>query len=163
MKIKKIILPIIGAAVLSSTFYFFNQPKLYPDHKLTPGEISKDWTIQDVCKNGTGQYRNVSEAVKKEVLKRYGITKELAKGTIEIDHWYPLGIGGSNSIQNLWPMPAPQFHQKDIIENKLNQLVCKQKMNVYDAKKIIDNWYENYKKIKNNLGKKEDYCEQGCP
>ena len=41
----------------------------------------------------------------------------------EFDHYLPLGIGGSNDLQNLWPQPIAEALQKDMVENTtFNQL-----------------------------------------
>ena len=46
--------------------------------------------------------RNVSSSLKQKIYIMYGIPlKETKQYTI--DHYYPLSIGGSNHITNLWP------------------------------------------------------------
>jgi hypothetical protein len=48
-------------------------------------------------------------------------------GGCEIDHLISLELGGSNDIGNLWPQPYfndCNAHQKDLLENKLHELVC---------------------------------------
>lgn len=136
---------------------------LFPNKVLTPGVMSAN-PIADICKNGTGKYRNVSEITKKAVYKEYGIPYPQPKGTYETDHFYPLGITGDNDIKNLWPMPAPQFHWKDVVESYLNRQVCDRKMTIPQAKSIIDNWYDYYQNnLKTKLGNSGNlYCEEGC-
>lgn len=154
-------LPLLGiGAIVGLMLHTSDMAKLYPNRTLTPGALATEWTIQDICTNGTGQYRNVPDSEKQAVAKEYGIA--FPSPGYEYDHWYPLGAGGANDIKNLWPMPAPQFHWKDTVEAYLNRQVCGQKMTVEDAKKVIDTWYDFYQKnFKNKLGSMD--CEEGCP
>ena len=153
MKLKHTIPVVIAGLLVALGGLITDHSKLYPNTKLTPGAMATQWTIQDICQNGTGKYRKVPESLKKEVAKEYGLTYPQPTGKIEIDHWYPLGIGGSNDIANLWAMPAPQFHEKDVVEAYLNKQVCAQKMTVYDAQKIINNWYPFWQKnFKDKVG-----------
>jgi hypothetical protein len=95
-----------------------------PDSTVTPGSIySKD--EQKVC-TGQTQKRSVSEKTKEEVYQKYKIFSK-QKGQYEIDHLVALQLGGSNRSENLWPMTTPQHDLKTKLDNKLKDLVCKQK------------------------------------
>jgi hypothetical protein len=68
-----------------------------------------------------------------------------------VDHSISLELGGSNSIKNLWPQSYKttpwNAHKKDLLENKLHQLVCSKKITLKQAQyEISHNWIEAYKK-----------------
>ena len=46
--------------------------------------------------------RKVSRGLKTEIYRAYNIP-EKCRRRYTIDHFYPLSIGGNNSIKNLWP------------------------------------------------------------
>ena len=122
---------------------------IYPDPTLTPGDVmSTNWTI--VCADGySARARNVSEKKKKEVYARYNITYPQPTGSIEVDHYVAISIGGSNSIENLWPEaeePRPGFREKDVVEAALHRAVCHAKiMTLEQAQKaIVSDWYKVY-------------------
>lgn len=159
MKYKgEIYLSIVMLVMAGVLYAEYHQPKLgglqvyYPDKTLTPGVMSSN-PLSDICKNGTGKYRNVTDSTKKQVYTEYNVSYPQPSGAYEVDHWYPLGITGDNNIKNLWLMPAPQFHWKDVVETYLNKQVCSHQMTVPQAKAIIDTWYDFYQKnFSKNLG-----------
>src|SRR5437868_6251780 len=75
-----------------------------PDPKLTPGDvlaISKE----DICGNGEKILPHMLPmGLKREVFDRYGIRAD-APGGVQVDRLIPAHLGGSNSLQNLWPQP----------------------------------------------------------
>jgi hypothetical protein len=75
---------------------------IVPDPKLTPGDTF-GVTPQDLCASGYArEVRDVPAKMKGEVYREYGITSH-RPGDYEIDHLISLELGGSNSINNLWP------------------------------------------------------------
>jgi hypothetical protein len=70
-------------------------------------------------------------------------------GSFELDHLIPLELGGDNADANLWPEPAspvPGFHQKDVLENRLHELVCSGRLALGDAQRAIaSDWYAAYR------------------
>ena len=98
-----------------------------PNARLTPGAVFAGVTVAQVCTPGYAtSVRDVPVSEKDAVYAEYGITQH-APGQYEVDHLIPLELGGSNDIQNLWPEPAlpvPGFHQKDVLENVLHDMVC---------------------------------------
>lgn len=98
-----------------------------PDPRCTPGSRFKLATPRVFCVSGyTSRVRHVTDAVKRRVFASYGITSHYT-GQYEIDHLVPLELGGSNSISNLFPeaaLPAPGFHQKDLLENGTHARAC---------------------------------------
>jgi hypothetical protein len=122
-----------------------------PDVSCTPGAIFPQVTKEQVCTRGyTQTVRNVPQSEKNEVYKEYGIYSHKT-GEYEIDHFISLELGGANDISNLWPEaanPTPGFHQKDLVENYLNEQVCKGIITLSEAQKEIStNWLEVYNQM----------------
>ena len=123
----------------------------YPDPACTPGAVFPV-TAEQVCTPGyAGKARNVSAAEKKSVYEEYGLAYPQAKGTYEADHFIPLELGGSNDIANLFPevaVPAPGFHEKDLVENFLHQEVCGGRMPLSEAQREISaDWLKVYQSL----------------
>ena len=99
-----------------------------PDHACSPGAVFNGATVQQICVKGyTKTVRNVSTKLRKEVYGEYGVSYPQPRGAYEVDHLVPLALGGSNEISNLFleaALPAPGFHEKDIVEVFLQQEVC---------------------------------------
>jgi hypothetical protein len=112
-----------------------------PDPGCTPG-IVLTTDAYAVCTPGySASVRNVPTAVKLAVRRSYGAPLHPAAGTYEVDHLVSLELGGSNDAHNLWPEPAPGFHVKDGVENRLHALVCSGKMTLVEAQsRIAGNW-----------------------
>lgn len=115
-------------------------PPVRPDYILTPGVIDPQATVKKICKVGyTDKVRHVTPAMKREVFARYGIDPKSDK--FEVDHLISLELGGSNDIMNLWPesyTTTPyNAHDKDVLENKLHDLVCDDKMSLAQAQMLI--------------------------
>jgi hypothetical protein len=125
-------------------------PPIVPDPNLTPGNTF-DVTVQDLCVPGyTKKVRNVPAEMKREVYREYGVTSH-SPGDYEADHLIPLELGGSNSIENLWPeshRTSPWNAQvKERLESKLHELVCSGQLDLKTAQQAIaSNWIEAYKK-----------------
>ncbi|MFM9735729.1 HNH endonuclease, partial [Streptomyces niveiscabiei] len=71
-------------------------------------------------------------------------------GDYEVDHIISLELGGSNDIKNLWPQPYHGLwnaHMKDKLENKLNEMVKTNQIELADAQKAIStDWVGAYLK-----------------
>lgn len=66
---------------------------------------------------------------------------------IQMDHLIPLGIGGADNDNNLWPQPKAEAELKDKLEWRMRDLVCKE--NVPPEKlqqEIRTNWWDAYRK-----------------
>ena len=119
-----------------------------PNPILTPGDVFAGVGAAQICVKGySTNVRDVSTEEKDRVYAEYGIAHHTT-GQYEVDHRVPLELGGSNDIKNLWPEPAlptPGFHQKDLLENKLHDLVCAGAMPLAVAQHAIaSDWYGAY-------------------
>jgi hypothetical protein len=83
---------------------------------------------------------------KKAVYQSYGL--HYGRGLFEVDHLISLELGGSNDQANLWPQPYgiyPGAHEKDKVENRLHQLVCRGQLRLEEAQNIIaHSWTDFY-------------------
>jgi hypothetical protein len=43
-----------------------------------------------------------------------------------MDHLIPLGIGGADTDNNLWPQPKEEAELKDKLEWRMRDMVCKE-------------------------------------
>jgi hypothetical protein len=119
-----------------------------PNPKLTPGD-ALNVTADDLCKPGHAEIEGtISVRVKSQVFERYGI-----RGTLigyNVDHLIPPGLGGSNSIKNLWPQPLGgdwMYQMKNRLERRLRKLVCSGALDVKIAQQeIARDWIGAYKK-----------------
>jgi hypothetical protein len=121
-----------------------------PNPAVTPGLIRTSNSVE-ICAPGfsTEQYRHTTEATKKKVCAEYHAKNCPGKGW-EIDHLVSLEIGGEDDIGNLWAQPAPAFHEKDKLENRLHKLVCSNRMTLPAAQScLMRNWISCYEKIFN--------------
>lgn len=140
--------------------------ELYPDPVKTPGcaatletaDLTKVWA--EGCPGGkdgctySQAHRKVSKGEKTRVYEEYNVPstkRNIDNG--EIDHFYPLCAGGSNSTSNLWYQPIDNewngrnfgFKEKD----KLEAWICKQiklgKLDPHEAfDRITRDWVRFY-------------------
>jgi len=82
--------------------------------------------------------RNVSHETKREVAHSFGIFDSYEK--YEIDHYIPLSIGGSNELENLWPLPVPVARAKSELEGKIHQEVVQGELSQEDAIERVKSW-----------------------
>ena len=150
------------------------QHPMMPDPKLTPGttdpRVTQATVATTICKDGyTKTVRNVSEAVKKQVMARYGLPLTDLK-LVEIDHFISLEAGGLNDISNMWPQyydAAPGqsgylgAREKDVVEDYLHRQIYAAKvdmsgpvfravggMTLAQAQTALWTWPELYANIK---------------
>ena len=135
-----------------------------PDPALTPGAVNPAATKDVICVRGytagndaDGEpVRNVSNSLKKQVFKLYGI--DSTSDRFEIDHLISLQLGGSNDIKNLWPesyttMPL-NARLKDGLENRMHALICNGKLDLAVAQHdIATDWVAAYQKYVGPLPK----------
>ena len=112
-----------------------------PDRACTPGARLSRVTRAQVCRPGyASSVRNVSSSVKDAVYRAYGLSEHYNGATGEVDHLISLELGGSNARANLFPesaSPRPGSHEKDRLENKLSELVCRGRVSLVFAQRLI--------------------------
>ncbi len=117
-----------------------------PDPGLTPGEAFPGVTAAQVCQAGwASAHRDVPEVERHAVFAAYGVPYA-QRGGYELDHLISLELGGDNARANLWPEPHdrpgfPGSQTKDVIENRLHDLVCSGRLELTTAQHAIAaNW-----------------------
>ena len=129
---------------------------------VTPGAINLDVTQSNIhstiCVSGyTASIRPSSiyttKLKKLQLSGPYAIYKDSKTSDFEEDHLISLEIGGSpTSVLNLWPEPYAGARLKDILENKLHELVCSDTLALDFAQQAISsNWYAVYEKYVLNM------------
>ena len=119
-----------------------------PDLKLTPGETI-DITREALCGDGRAALDDdVPVKVKSRVYDIYGIKAD-SPVSYNVDHLIPAGLGGSNSIKNLWPQPLSGewgYVVKNKLERRLRRMVCSGEMDLKKAQEeIARDWVSAYK------------------
>src|SRR5213075_1667034 len=81
----------------------------------------------------------------------YAYRHDRNTGDYEEDHLIPLELGGSPSSENnLWPEPyatGTGARTKDLVENKLHDLVCSGVLSLRKAQHAIaTNWWRAYQR-----------------
>jgi hypothetical protein len=130
---------------------------MLPNTSLTPGAIDPRDTQANIhstiCKSGwTGRVRppeRVTNKIKQQLLPLYNHHTDNPLH-FELDHLIPLEIGGAPSdTHNLWPQPYVGewgARKKDVLEKKLNSLVCAGTITLRQAQSAIrTDWVVAYK------------------
>lgn len=123
----------------------------YPNPEVTWG-VTRTVDMKTLCTAGsTKDARKVTAAMKKQVFKAYGISKDF--GTYEVDHFVSLELGGANDVANLWPQPyggiSYTARNKDVVETNLHHRICRGEITLEQAQSIIKtDWIVEYKRIK---------------
>ena len=130
-----------------------------PDPTATPGftnpAVMQSNIQNTICVSGyTKTIRPPASYTNKLKLKQLksGVYKsDLGAAEYEEDHLVSLELGGHPMSElNLWPQywfSVYGAHEKDQLENKLNKLVCTNKITLVEAQKAIaTNWIAAYKK-----------------
>ena len=125
-----------------------------PDPQLTPGAVLTTDTSK-ICQPGYSRsVRHTSGQLKRQVYAEYGI--DANTGNYEIDHLIPLGIGGDDTRENLWPESRDtkpwNADVKDRLENYLHVEICAGRINIADAQNAIAaDWIAAYRKYMSAL------------
>src|SRR5450631_2997620 len=131
----------------------FAADPILPDPKLTPGAVTTTDKMT-ICQQGYSKsVRHTSGQLKHQIYTEYGIDRDA--GHYEIDHLIPLGIGGADTRENLWPESRDtqpwNAGMKDRLENYLHVEVCAGNIVVQDAQKAIAaDWIAAYRKYVGN-------------
>lgn len=112
-------------------------------------------SVSDICSTRTSTVRHVSQKTKAKVYKDAGIPGGNHTGICsgprgcEVDHRIALGMGGSNSMDNLmiqpYDGPCSATH-KDKLENRLHRMICAGEIQPAAAQELIYNhWIDGYR------------------
>ena len=117
-----------------------------PDRSCTPGATRKQASRRTVCRSGNAGAKSISAALAGQVRQLYGLSA--ATVGYEIDHLISRSLGGSDSIENLWPQRTGRglgFRQKNRLERRLRAAVCAGKLKLKNAQRQIKtNWLRAY-------------------
>jgi hypothetical protein len=120
-----------------------------PNRAFTPG-AARQAALAEVCALPHEEVVSVvPESQRRKVLEEYGIPAGHA-GDYELDYLITPGLGGDDDIRNLWPQPhraAWNADAKDILEERLHQMVCSHQLDLSVAQQAIaTDWIAAYKK-----------------
>ncbi len=141
-----------------SCHYAYSGPYPLPDPHCTPGALNPKVTQatinSTICVSGyTSSIRppeSITEPEKIASAEAYDYTGSLH--TAEYDHLISLELGGDpNDPANLWvepndrPAATTTANTKDVLENRLHDLVCSGKLTLETAQQAIaTNWVAAY-------------------
>ena len=117
-----------------------------PDFNLTPGRLctadDPDFKEYRYPEHIPYCQRNLPRQVKQLIADRYNVP-QADWGKYEFDHLIPLGIGGSNGADNIWPQPhgAVDDAEKNKLELELFNLLSAGTITQRDAVDRIYNWF----------------------
>ncbi len=123
-----------------------------PRRTLTPGSVRAVQTA-DLCSNqDLDNDPPVNPSLEQAVFKEYSVPASSTKN-YALDYLITPALGGSDSIQNLWPEPYSSTWNsrvKDQLEDHLHQLVCQGKVQLATAQSdIATDWIAAYKRYFN--------------
>jgi hypothetical protein len=113
----------------------------------------------EICSHGTRELRLYNQDRERareryvHVLRSYDVQNGSDKKHPDVDHapqmdhLIPLGIGGTDNDDNLWPQPFAEAMLKDKLEWRMRDLVCKEHVPVEKLQQEIrTNWWDAYRK-----------------
>lgn len=122
-----------------------------PDALPLNAAVGETTIKQTICKPGwTATIRppaSYTTKLKLKQLRERGLTGKAAD--FEENHKMPLALGGHpTDPRNLEPEPWPEAKQRDVVERRLNRLVCSrpQKLKLRQAQIEILDWRAAYAK-----------------
>jgi hypothetical protein len=106
------------------------------DPVLTPGVIGTT-NIATVCTTDYPErYGRIDTARANAVFDRYHVTGK-ARPLLRVTFLIPPGIGGTNDLENLWPVDKHTMQEKDDVDLALRQAVCSAQIELRDAQKRV--------------------------
>jgi anti-sigma factor RsiW len=156
----------VGAALAATALFFIRvappsrpidassaaasiEPEALPVASLTPG-ASWHLSVGEVCAGGAPEQREVPAAVRRNVLRAYGM-EQVPHDEYELDYLITPQLGGAPDARNLWPQPYASgtwnARVKDQLERLLPQLVCDRQVTLETAQHDIAlDWIAAYRK-----------------
>lgn len=134
-----------AAAMTAASVKAADDSNYLPSNTLTPGATAKA-DVDKLCAPGFTP-TPLSDKKKEDALANYGIGRN--PGDHVVDFLIPQSLGGSDSLDNLWPMsPKGDFgaDKKAELDAKLHELVCSKQLKLSDAQKAErKDWVKAYK------------------
>jgi hypothetical protein len=121
-----------------------------PDQRLTPG-VAHPVSTSEVCSRVYSDDTHViPAAVRQKVFQEYGMAGSPSED-YELDYLISPQLGGVEDIRNLWPEPTSRtgwnMRVKDALEDRLHQLVCRNKVELTTAQRdLATDWISAYKR-----------------
>lgn len=140
--------------VINNPYYQIKQVQgysvVYPNPDLTPGEVATN-DLDKICNKYYEELLvDAPQQVKEEAFRRYNMTYSSTSKDYVMDHKISLALGGSNSVNNIWPQPRkyPGYLEKDVVQRFLREQVCANKTSLADARRqITQDWFLIYLQI----------------
>ena len=86
---------------------------------------------------------SVTGRIKRDLMKQHGYTDSLSN--YELDHFIPLGVGGSSEMSNLWLEPIAEAERKDVDELLAHEKVTSGQWTLARGQQYIrDHWRIHY-------------------
>jgi hypothetical protein len=126
------------------------EASLLPNSKLTPG-ATRSVRLTEICPaRDMDLDPQVSPSTQRMVFQKYGIAAASAS-KYQVDYLINPQLGGTDDIHNLWPEPYGatvwNAHVKDVLEDRLHQMVCDKQIDLTSAQdEIARDWISAYKK-----------------
>jgi S1/P1 Nuclease len=147
--------PVANPTTLADTALISRTGAHLPDPRKTPGHATYVDAATVCSMASTKDIRNVPKSAKDRIYANYGVAVCVGYCSgpqgCEVDHLISLELGGANTEDNLWPQPYDgdwNAHDKDRLENKLKQMVCKEKTLALEQaqREISTDWVSAYVK-----------------
>jgi hypothetical protein len=139
----------VAAALIGVPSYAAAQ---LPSSFQTPGNKSKANEAQVCAADFEASVKPMAKWQHDQALERYGKRPEDFTG--DLDHLIPIGLGGTNDPENLWPLPPNKDMgpaEKKALDLKLHQMVCDKTMKLKDAQDAIrKDWVKAYNEYVKN-------------
>jgi hypothetical protein len=137
-------------SILAAILFLFTQAASAavtgPNPAFTPGALctssSADFKNYDYPEHIARCNRNIQLPEKQEVAKNYGDLPASSWPSYEFDHMIPLCAGGANDIQNLWPQPITEAHQKDQLEDQICIAMKAGTLTQAQAMQKVHDWFQ---------------------
>lgn len=135
-------LVLVLAFVLPSFSAASDKFPVMPVESVTPGDLCEDSPVRRYPENIVYCERNVDTQLKNEIIKMYDEKfgyqiRKMNRGDFKIDHFIPLSIGGSNSIDNLWPQHRSVYEVTDELELLLYEKLSQAKIKQAEAIRVM--------------------------
>ena len=121
--------------------------KPIPDPTLTPGDLctddNSDFDEYRYKEQVAHCARHFTDADKRAVGKPYGVEPSQFS-RYEFDHLIPLGVGGSNSHRNVWPMIKEEARRKAKLDQELYLAMSRGEITQREAIRRMRAYFETY-------------------